>query len=154
MTDQIKNKLAFSYDYIGEQAVKNIKEPVKIYRVLMEPGVKVAEVAAKKKGKPRQWQRTALALGVVLIVVAASIAIWRLYLRPTPPVEVASKDKMAFPLPDVPSIAVLPFAIMSKDPDQEFLCDGMTEEIITNLSKVPGMFVIARNRPSRTRESR
>jgi adenylate cyclase len=55
---------------------------------------------------------------------------------------------MAFPLPDVPSIAVLPFVNMSEDPKQEFLCDGMTEEIITGLSKVPRLFVIARNSTS------
>ena len=64
---------------------------------------------------------------------------------PPPKEEVASKEKMAFPLPDVPSIAVLPFVNMSEDPKQEFLCDGMTEEIITALSKVPRLFVIARN---------
>ena len=52
---------------------------------------------------------------------------------------------MAFPLPDLPSIAVLPFDNMSRDPKQEFLCAGMTEEIITALSKVPRLFVIARN---------
>jgi adenylate cyclase len=52
---------------------------------------------------------------------------------------------MAFPLPDMPSIAVLPFVNMSEDPNQEFLCDGMTEAIITALSKVPRLFVIARN---------
>ena len=55
---------------------------------------------------------------------------------------------MAFPLPDKPSIAVLPFANMSGDPKQEFLCDGMTEEIITALSKVPRLFVIARTSTS------
>jgi TolB-like protein len=60
-------------------------------------------------------------------------------------VEVASKEKMAFPLPDKPSIAVLPFVNMSKDPDQEYFSDGITEEIITALSKVPRLFVIARN---------
>jgi adenylate cyclase len=60
------------------------------------------------------------------------------------PLEVASKEKMAFPLPDKPSIAVLPFVNMSKDPDQEFFSDGMTEEIITALSKSPYLFVIAR----------
>ena len=62
--EHIKNKLAFGYEYVGEQVVKNIKEPVRIYRVLMEPGVKVPEVAAEKKGKPRQWQRMALSLGL------------------------------------------------------------------------------------------
>jgi len=64
---------------------------------------------------------------------------------PPPKEEVASKEKMAFPLPDVPSIAVLPFVNMSGDPKQEFLCDGMTEDIITALSKVPRLLVIARN---------
>jgi adenylate cyclase len=60
------------------------------------------------------------------------------------PLEVASKEKMAFPLPDKPSIAVLPFVNMSEDPKQEYFSDGMTEEIITALSKSPYLFVIAR----------
>ena len=60
------------------------------------------------------------------------------------PLEVASNEKMAFPLPDKPSIAVLPFVNMSEDPRQEFFSDGMTEEIITALSKSPYLFVIAR----------
>jgi adenylate cyclase len=60
-------------------------------------------------------------------------------------VEVASKEKMAFPLPDKPSIAVLPFTNMSDDPKQEYLADGLAEEIINGLSKCPYIFVIARN---------
>jgi adenylate cyclase len=143
--DFVGKKLSLGYEYLGEHTVKNIEKPVRVYRVLMEPEA-AGKVIGEKKAKPRQWQRMALSLGVVLIVVAAVVAIWRFYLRPTPPpVEPASKEKMAFPLPDVPSIAVLPFVNMSEDPKQEFLCDGMTEEIITALSKVPRLFVIARN---------
>jgi TolB-like protein len=52
---------------------------------------------------------------------------------------------MAFPLPDKPSIAVLPFTNMSDDPKQEYFADGMTEDLITDLSKISGLFVIARN---------
>jgi adenylate cyclase len=143
--DQVKNKLNLGYKYLGEQTVKNILEPVRVYRVLMEPEA-VGKVIGEKKAKPRQWQRATIGLVVAVIVVVAAVTIWQLYLRPTrPPVEVASKEKMAFPLPDRPSIAVLPFVNMSEDPKQEFFCDGMTEAIITALSKVPRLFVVARD---------
>jgi len=71
------------------------------------------------------------------------LAIWKAYLSPG--IKVASVNRMQYPLPDKPSIAVLPFVNMSKDPEQEFFSDGLTEEIITNLSKSPYLFVIARN---------
>jgi adenylate cyclase len=58
--------------------------------------------------------------------------------------EVASEKEMAYPLPNKPSIVVLPFANMSGDPEQEYFSDGITEEIITALSKIPKLFVIAR----------
>jgi adenylate cyclase len=61
------------------------------------------------------------------------------------PLEVASIEKMAFPLPDKPSIAVLPFVNMSGNPEQEYFCDGITDQIITSLSMIPRLFVIARN---------
>jgi len=79
---------------------------------------------------------------VVLGIVAAGI--WKIFLSPTS-IEVASVDRMKFPLPDEPSIAVLPFVNMSEDPKQEILCDVITEAIITALSRVPRMFLISRN---------
>jgi len=83
---------------------------------------------------------------VLLVVVIGIVAgtLWKIYLSPGP-IPVASIDRMKYPLPDEPSIAVLPFVNMSGDPRQEFLCDGMTEAIITALSKVAELFVIARN---------
>jgi adenylate cyclase len=142
--DHVKNKLNLGYKYLGEQTVKNILEPVRVYQVLMEPEA-AGKIIGEKKAKPRQWQKTAFIVVSVLILVIATVAIWSLYFRPTPPLEVASKEKMAFPLPDKPSIAVLPFVNMSDDPKQEFFSDGITENIITGLSKISGLFVIARN---------
>jgi adenylate cyclase len=142
--DQVRNKLEIGYDYLGEQTVKNIALPVRVYKVLMEPEA-AGKIIAEKKAKPSQRQRTTIGLVVILIMIAAAVVIWKYYTPPTPKMEVASKEKMAFPLPDKPSIAVLPFVNMSEDPKQEFFSDGMTEEIITTLSKSPYLFVIARN---------
>ena len=142
--DHVRNKLDLGYEYLGEQTVKNIALPVRVYKVLMEPEA-AGKLIGEKKAKPRQWQRTALIAVTILIVITAAVAIWKLYIKPPPPTEVASKEKMVYPLPDKPSIAVLPFSNMSEDPKQEYFSDGITEEIITALSKVPRLFVIARN---------
>jgi TolB-like protein/class 3 adenylate cyclase len=142
--DQVRNKLELGYDYLGEQSVKNIALPVRVYKVLMEPEA-AGKVIGEKKAELRQWQRATIGLVVAVIVVVAAVAIWRLYFRTTPPLGTASKEKMAFPLPDKPSIAVLPFVNMGGDPEQAYFADGMTEDLITDLSKVAGLFVIARN---------
>jgi len=143
--DQIKNKLALSYEYLGEQVVKNIAEPVRVYRVRLEPGTTISRGTSEKKPKPRQYQRIALSIGILLVVVIAAVAVWKVYWRPTPLVEVGSPRKAPLPLPDKPSIAVLPFTNMSDDPKQEFFADGLAEEIINALAKLPQVFVIARN---------
>jgi adenylate cyclase len=142
--DQVKNKINLGYKYLGEQTVKNILEPVRVYQVLMEPEA-AGKVIGEKKAKPRQRQRVTIGLLVAVIVVIAAVVVWRLYFSPPPSEEVASKEKIAFPLPDKPSIAVLPFINMSEDPKQEYFSDGITEDIITNLSKVSGLVVISRN---------
>ena len=80
---------------------------------------------------------------VIALIVAGSATYW--FKTQEPKVEAASIDRIAFPLPDKPSIAVLPFTNMSDDAQQEYFVDGMTEDLITDLSKLSGLFVIARN---------
>lgn len=142
--EQIKNKLALGYEYIGEHSVKNIAEPLKVYRVPVEPKAVTPKDGKDKKAKPNKWQWAALCAVVALVLLAGAVAIWNFYFRPTH-IEPASKERMGFEWPDKPSIAVLPFANMSKDKEQEYIADGLTENIITGLSQIPRIFVIARN---------
>ena len=142
---QIENKLPLRYDYLGEHEVKNIAKPVRVYCARLEADAAPSKLGKEKKPVGKRLSKAALAI-IAVVVIAGAVILYQFVLRPSPSkVEAASKEKMAFPLPDQPSIAVLPFANMSEDPKQEFLCDGMTEAIITALSKVPRMFVIARN---------
>jgi adenylate cyclase len=101
--DQVENKLTLNYEYLGEQTVKNIAKPVRVYRVRIEAKAPTTE------------QRRGEVISPVL------------------------------PLPDRPSLAVLPFTNLSGDPEQEYFSDGMTEDLITDLSKLSGLFVIARH---------
>ena len=141
--DAIENKIGLQYEYLGEQECKNIDCPVRAYRVLSFPGAAAHRVIKAKKAVGRTWRNVFIVVLAVL-VAGASVAVWHFYFR-SPPMEVASVERMAFPLPDKPSIAVLPFANMSGDPKQEYFSDGITDDLITDLSKIKGLFVIARN---------
>ena len=142
--DHVKNKLNLGYEYLGEQSVKNIAEPVRVYRVLMEPEA-AGKVIGEKRFLGRISHRAAVTAIIILIVLAGGLTGWNFYLRHTQRLEPASLEKMAFPLPDRPSIAVLPFDNLSDDSKPEYIGDGITENIITALSKISEMFVIARD---------
>jgi len=142
--DHVKNKLELGYEYLGEQNVKNISDPVRVYRVLVEPEA-AGKVIGEKRFLGRISRNSAIAAIIILLIVAGGLIGWNIYLQQAKKIEPASLDKMAYPLPEKPSIVVLPFDNLSGDSDQEYLSDGITEHIITALSKMPELFVIARN---------
>jgi adenylate cyclase len=135
------------YEYLGEQLVKNIAKPVGAYRVVLESRITDGKGAKPKTQGSRQRMAVFSLVGALVIIIG--VALWQFFFHPAPPspppVEKADPQKMAFPLPDKPSIAVLPFENMSEDKDFDYFSDGLTEEIINGLSKVDRVFVIARN---------
>ena len=142
---QIENKLPLRYDYMGEHEVKNIAKPVRVYRARIEPEAAPSKLSEEKKLAGKGLSKTAWAI-IAVVVIAGAVMLYQFVLRPSPPkTEVASKEKMAFPLPERPSIAVLPFTNMSGEKEQEYFSDGLAEGIINGLSKSDNIFVIARN---------
>jgi adenylate cyclase len=141
--DAVGTRLPLDYESLGEQQVKNIEQPVRVYTARVRAGAELPTPAVVSK--PPKARRTSLvAVAAALVLTAASgLLAW---LQPwAPDVEPASVESMAFPLPEKPSVAVLPFDNMTGDPGQDFFVDAMTEGVITMLAKVPQLFVIARN---------
>jgi TolB-like protein/class 3 adenylate cyclase len=142
--NQVKGKLDLTFEHMGEKEVKNIAEPVSIYRLLLDEkaAALVTPVVRETAKGASQWWPVAAATAVVLLLAAGGVFWWQPW---KPEVEPASMERMAFPLPDKPSIAVLPFTNLSDDPNQEYFGDGLAEDLITDLSRISGLFVIARN---------
>jgi adenylate cyclase len=141
--DQVENKLGLEYENLGEHQVKNITNPIPLYPLLSFPGpaarrVILAKVILRKK---LLW---VTASTIVLLLIIFLGLFWKYYYLPAP-AEIDPEDNMTFDLSKGPSIAVLPFVNMSKEPDQEYFCDGITENTIFALSHFPQLLVIARN---------
>jgi len=194
--EHVENKLALTYEYQGEQTVKNIAKPVRVWRVVMDEAaaalaaqqaalrqatkpsrgqlgaqsqpvqdIVIGEDQNKRESTPvtlnlskggRQvlpqpagekfWPRGTLVLGGVLLLVGIVVSVQYLSVRlPTPSANIPPAQPPALPLPDKPSIVVLPFDNMSNDPEQDYFSDGLTEVLTSDLSKLSGLFVIARN---------
>ena len=102
---QIKGKVDYDFEDMGERQLKNIPDPIRVYRLADRQGQEVAKSVD----------------------------------------HFHSSIGLDFTIPDYPSIAVLPFTVMSADPEQEFFADGVCEDIITALSKISRLLVVARN---------
>src|SRR5713101_261601 len=144
--EHLGNKLALSYEDLGEQSVKNIAKPVRVFRVLPETGAAEATAGGTKAQATRKYVRRGIfSIAGLAIIAATIIFVQHLSLRPpTPSASIPPAQPPALPLPDKPSIAVLPFTNMSGDRDQEYFSDGITDDLITALSRLPDLFVIAR----------
>jgi len=126
--DHISNKLNFGYEYLGEHTVKNIEKPIRVYKVLKDPQDAGKLIGEKPKAPTRKWIWPA----IVATVLILAFFVWYNFQNETV-------------LSEKPSIAVLPFDNMTSDPKQEYFSDGITEDIITELSKISGLLVISRN---------
>jgi adenylate cyclase len=141
--EQIRDKLVLGYVDLGDQQVKNIARPVRVYRVLSGAGAaaprKTPSVARKN------MRRGGFSIAGVAIIIGTILLVQHVSLKPPhthaliPPLQ-----SPALTLPDQPSIAVLPLTNMSGDREQEYFSDGITDDLITDLSRLPGLFVIAR----------
>src|SRR5216684_9169144 len=142
---EIKGKLTLGYEDLGSQQVKNIAEPVRVFRVLMEAGGAVTPTR-QRQGVAREYVRRGIfSIAGLAIIAATIIFVQHLSLRPpTPSASFPPAQPPALTLPDKPSIAVLPFTNMSGDREQEYFSDGITDDLITALSRLPDLFVIAR----------
>jgi len=141
--DQVRDKLALGYADLGEQAVKNIARPVRVWRVLLD-GTAPTRPASRRL--PLRFRRAGLFSVVGLAIVIATIVIVQhVSLKPQQThASIPPQEMPALPLPDIPSIAVLPFTNLSGDPRQEYFSNGISDQLINSLSRLPGLFVTAR----------
>jgi adenylate cyclase len=131
--DQVHNKLDIGFRSLGDQHLKNIAEPIRVYHVLLDQTATRHDPA---------WRRRVLPAALLtFLALAAAASLWPNATNFLPeytqrkPVAVSGK----------PSIAVLPFSSLSDSPQPDYLAEGLTDDLITDLSKISGLFVIARN---------
>jgi len=141
--EALPQRLPFKLDSLGAQRLKGFDEPIEVYRVELPPGTPVPLPETRRinpwaTGLP--GRRIAIAAVVLGIIAAAGVGILRWQSQEP----IRSETQISISA-DKPSIAVLPFDNMSGDPEQEYFADGITQDLTTDLSRISGLFVVARN---------
>src|SRR6516162_6152162 len=142
--DQIRDKLPYLFADRGEQSVKNIARPIRVYALRLEDRLASSETIATPR-HPVTGIAIGLAAIVALVIAAGAWWLWPAT-KSSPPPAMAASTSIAQPLttPRL-SIVVLPFANLSSDPEQQYFADGITEDVTTDLSRIENSFVISRN---------
>jgi adenylate cyclase len=155
--DQIRDKLPYPFEDMGEQSVKNIARPVRAYAMGAAAVASTPLVAAQEQPEPARRsiipQRAVIAASLLAAIGLAIVAWWAWPQGNSPTVSVQAPAAASPQIPpavaNTPaprlSIVVLPFANLSNDPDQDYFADGITDDLTTDLSRISESFVIARN---------
>jgi adenylate cyclase len=143
--DQIGTRLPVAFVPLGDQRVKNIAEPVRAFKVAGSSDARAA-VAVSHPGRGSTRTRVIAGAAAAAILIGAGGGAWWLWSgrHAGPQVSAVSSSTQPFPAPRL-SIVVLPFANLSNDPEQEYFADGITDDLTTDLSRIQGSLVIARN---------
>ncbi len=144
---QVRGKLGHEIEDLGAQSVKNIAEPIRVYRVVVD-GEEAGELGRPAKRRGRNVMIAGIVLGALISVLGWFALDWR---WPAQEREPSAAAPSALPLPQEPSVAVLPFVDPSAPDGQSGLGNGVAENLIAALSELPGMFVIARSSSFRYR---
>jgi len=143
---EVPAKLPVAYHDMGEHRVKNIADPVRAFRVEIREGAEMPRVEALVRRRKRiSWLDTALITGIAISLLVLALE-WSGVVDPNRDSEMA--------LPGKPSIAVLPFKNLNDDPSQDYFVDGITDDVITDLSKTPDLFIISSNSSSRYKKTK
>ena len=138
--EQVRDRIDLGYEDCGQQSVKNIARPVHIWRVVSAGTPPPARLGLK------YWRRGVVSLTGLAIAVGTFVLVQHLSLKPPhTSASIPPTERPTLVLPAIPSIAVVPFTNLSGDPQQEYFSDGITNQLIEELSRLPGLFVIARN---------
>ena len=138
--ESLPDRLPIDSDNLGKHSLKGFDKSVRVYAVKLQTDTEVPPPEPPRVVKQNRLPLVAAAISIFLVITVAL-----LWLKPWQPVmALASVERMAFPLPEKPSIVILPFDNLSGEPKQEVFVDGLTGDIISELTRYPEFFVIAR----------